>query len=129
MFRIRPGRIGLCVLAAVAVFACHEPRTETYRRVELFSAGKTRIEFTCLSGTCPGKTYEAATPWTLEMDLDTIDDWGAGRIRVFRSDPGPDKLWIWAFDRDSLRMTKYDATQFDTVDIDLWNWHCYRGRP
>lgn len=129
MLKIRFRSIALCALAVVIAAGCHKPRGEGYRRIELFSAGSSKIEFRCLINVYSCDTFVATTPWTFEMDLDTIDDWWAGRCRVSRTEPGPDELWVWAYDRDSLRGAKYLATQFDTVDIDLWSWICYQGKP
>jgi hypothetical protein len=121
--------LAACALSVVLVVACAKPKGEGYRRVEIFSAGSSRIEFRCLMNIQLCETFVATTPWTFEMDLDTIDDWWAGRCRVSRIEPGPDKLWVWAFDRESLRMAKYLATQFDTVDMDMSIWNCYKGKP
>jgi hypothetical protein len=119
----------ICALSVVTVVACARTKSEGYRRVEFFSAGYSKIEFRCQIGVYQHDTIVATTPWTLELDLDTLPGSWDDRCRVTRTNPGPDKLWVWAFDRESLRMAKYLATQFDTVDIDLGSWICYRGRP
>jgi hypothetical protein len=121
--------MAICVLSVVLMAACAKPRSDGYRRVEIFSAGSSKIQFRCLINVYSCDTFVATTPWKIEMDLDTIDDWYAGRVRVSRANPGPDKLWVWGYDRDSLRIAKCLATQFDTVDIDLWNWYSYRDKP
>jgi len=128
MLKIRLSSIGFCVLGVVMVVACHKPRSDTYRRIEFFSAGKSKIAFTCLVG-IPTDTFRATTPWSIEMDLDTMDGSWPYRIRVLRAEPGPDKLWVWGFDRDSLRLAKYLATQFDNVDFDMRYWICWQGKP
>jgi len=130
MINIRPGSIGFCVFAVAMLFACHKPRSETYRRVEIFSAGQSRIEFTCMVGRHSWDTFVATTPWQLELDLDTMHECMCGtHCRIMRSEPGPDKLWVWGFDGDSLRLAKYVATQFDTVDFHMRTWICYQGKP
>jgi hypothetical protein len=128
MLKIRPSSFALCVLAVVMVLACHKSRSGTYRRIEFFSAGRSRIEFTCLIG-IPADTYKVTTPWSIELDLDTMGGSWPDRCRVSRASPGPDKLWVWAFDRDSLRLAKHLATQFDTVDFLMRSWICYQGKP
>ncbi|MBM3331964.1 hypothetical protein FJY68_08970 [candidate division WOR-3 bacterium] len=128
MCKTRPDRVWLCVFAVATLFACHKPRSEGYRRIELFSTGKSSIEFTCLIG-IPADTHRFTTPWSIELDLDTMGGSWPDRCRVSRANPGPDKLWVWASDRDSLRLARYLATQFDTVGFLMQSWICYQGKP
>jgi len=121
----------LCALVVVAVVTCaRPPRSETYRRIELFSAGDSKIEFTCLIRCHSYDTFVGTTPWRLELDLDTMNECIGGTFcRVLRTSPGPDRLWMWAFDRESLRLDKYLASPDDTVFFHLRSWICYQGRP
>ena len=86
----------------------------------------------CQLGNRVRDTFVATTPWTIELDLDTgyvFPEFGGDRCRVTRVDPGPDKLWVWAFDSESLRLSKYVATQYDMVDFDMRGWFCRQGKP
>ena len=110
--------------------ACAKPKSEGYRRVEIFSAGKSKIEFTCMLGIHSWDTFVGTTPWQIELDLDTMNECICGtHCRILRTNPGPDKLWVWGFDRDSLRLEKYLVTQFDTVYFHMRSWICYQGKP
>jgi hypothetical protein len=120
----------LAIYALAALVTCSPPKGEGYRRVELFSAGNSQIEFTCLIGCHSYDTFVGTTPWKLELDLDTMDECiGGTRCRVLRSDPGQDRLWVWAFDRDSLRLDKYLASPSDTVFFHMRSWICDQGKP
>jgi hypothetical protein len=130
MLKIRPSSIGFCALGVVMVIACHKPRSEGYRRVEFFSAGKSRLEFTCMIGRHSWDTFVGTTPWQIELDLDTMHECICGtHCRITRSEPGPDKLWVWGFDGDSLRLDKYLVSPSDTVDFHMRSWICYQGEP
>ncbi len=121
----------LSICAIVAIVTCSgPPKGEGYRRVELFSAGKSKIEFMCLIGCHSYDTFVGTTPWKLELDLDTINECICGTYcRVMRTNPGPDRLWVWAFDRESLRLDKYLASPHDTVFFHMRSWNCYQGKP
>lgn len=121
----------LCALVAVACVSCAKPpRGEGYRRVELFSAGKSKIEFMCLIGSHSHDTFVGTTPWKLELDVDTMNECIGGTFcRVLRTNPGPDRMWVWAFDRESLKLDKYLASPHDTVFFHMRSWICYQGRP
>jgi hypothetical protein len=116
---------------ALAVLACaRPPRSETYRRVELFSAGSTRIEFMCMIGSHSYNTFVGTTPWKLELDLDTMNEYIGGTFcRVLRTSQGPNRMWMWALDRESLRLDKYLASPHDTVFFHMRSWICYQGKP
>jgi hypothetical protein len=116
---------------AVTVVTCARlPKGEGYRKVELFSAGDRQIEFACLIGSHSCDTYVGTTPWRLELDLDTMNECiGGTHCRVLRTWAGPDRLWVWAFDRDSLRLDKYLASPTDTVHFHMRSWICYQGKP
>ncbi len=121
----------LCALAAAMVAACAGPsKGEGYRRVELFSAGHRQIEFVCLIGSHSQDTFAGTTPWQLELDLDTMNECICGtHCRVLRTSPASDRLWVWAFDRESLRLDKYLASPSDTVYFHMRSWICYEGKP
>ena len=120
-----------CAVAAIAGMTCAgRPRSEGYRRVELFSAGKSKIEFTCLIGRHSYDTFVGTTPWQIELDLDTMHECICGtHCLITRTNPGPDRLWMWAFDRDSLRLDKYITSPHDTIHFHMRSWNCYQGKP
>jgi len=117
-------------MSALMAVACARPKSEGYRRVELFSAGHGQIEFTCVLAFHSHDTFDGTTPWQLELDLDTMGWCMCGaRCRVIRLTPESDRLWVWAFDRESLRLDKYSALPSDVVEFNLDSWFCYRGKP
>ncbi len=120
----------VCVLAVVLTLACHKPRSETYRRIELFSAGHRQIEFMCLLRFHNYDTFVGTTPWQFELDLDTMG-WTlyGARCRIIRLSPASDRLWMWGFDGESLRLDKYSASPSDEIEFDLASWFCFRGKP
>jgi hypothetical protein len=84
----------------------------------------------CLIGSHSYDTFVGTTPWKLELDLDTMNECiGGTHCRVLRTWAGPDRLWVWAFDRDSLRLDKYLASPTDTVHFHMRSWICYQGKP
>jgi hypothetical protein len=130
MINIRSGSIGLCVFAVAMLFACHKPRSETYRRVEIFSAGHKQIEFKCLLTFHNHDTFVGTTPWQLDLDLDTMSWCMCGpRCRIIRLSPASDRLWMWGFDGESLRLDKYSALPSDEIEFNLDDWFCYKGKP
>jgi len=85
----------ICALVALAAMTCARPKGEGYRRVELFSAGKSEIAFMCLVGCHSYDTFVGTTPWKLELDLDTLNECIGGTFcRILRTNPGSDRLWV-----------------------------------
>lgn len=48
---------------------------------------------------------------------------------VLRTSAGPDRLWVWEFDRESLRLDKYLGSPSDTGFFHMRSWICYQGKP
>jgi len=121
----------VCALVTAAVLTCGgPPKGEAYRRVELFSAGNSKIEFVCLIGRHSLDTFVGTTPWKLELDLDTMNECICGTdCMIMRTTPGPDRMWMWAFDRESLRLDKYVAVPSDRIHFHMRSWICYEGKP
>ncbi len=127
MLKFRRSGIGFCVLGVVLVMACHKPLSEGYRRIELLSAGKSRVTFMCLVRAHSPDTFVGTTPWVLELDVGTGPECMCGTpCRITRTSDGTDSMWMRAFDRESLRLDKYVA---GLIYFDMRSWECYKGKP
>ena len=127
MSRIRASSIGFCVSAVVMLSTCHKPRSEGYRRIELFSAGKSQVTFMCLVRAHQPDTFVGTTPWVFELDVGTGPECMCGTpCRITKTSVGTDSMWMRAFDRESLRLDKYVA---DLIYFDMRSWECYKGKP
>lgn len=120
----------ICALSVVTVVACARTKSEGYRRVELFSAGHRQIEFMCLIGSHSLDTFVGTTPWQLELDLDTMHECICGTsCRIMKTSAGTDRMWMWAFDHESLKLDKYVAIPSDRIFFHMRSWICYEGKP
>jgi len=120
----------ICALSVVMVVACARTKSEGYRRVELFSAGHRQIEFMCLIGSHFPDTFVGTTPWQIELDLDTMGECICGtQCWILKTSAGTDRMWMWGFDRESLRLDKYVASPSDRIHFQMRGWHCYEGKP
>lgn len=109
--------------AAVALTCARPPKTRGFRSVEFFSAGNRQVEFTCQVGAHSWKTYTRRTPFRFELEMDTFNPCMCGiDLRFWKTSAGPERLWVWAFDHDSLRVEMSAARPDETLSFSLTNW-------
>ncbi len=125
--------IALCALtAAILAAGCLNPgnqvnrRSEGYRRIEVYAADGEHVPFVCKIGIHSWKTYEARTPWAIEIELDTMYECICGtHCLVAKTTDDERSLKISGFDRDSCCMRRDLPTRNDTLFCQLRSWSCH----
>jgi hypothetical protein len=103
----------------------HSPRVAVVLPLIAVPRGR-HVEFVCRVGCHTWTTYEATTPWRLELDLDTMNECVCGtHCCINKTTSDSETLWIDGFDRDSLRVSSYLVSQSETMNFHMRSWICY----
>ncbi len=118
----------LLLLALMAVCSCDAFRSEGYRRVEFSSLADSQLTLVCGIGAhSDWFEYEQSTPWTLELDLDTIRSCLCGtHCMVWKASSGREGLRVRTFSRHGLLV---DTSTGAPGDPHLWPVKRRLARP